>query len=91
MDAMDRFNNKQSILDAIAILDSAPIRPDMVMEANIVQLTNRVPIAHLAMERGLKALIAEGKESWKHTHGLNGLYRDLTKSDPESADYLGKL
>ena len=88
MDAMDRLNNRQSIVDAIAIFDSAPIHLDLVPDGNIVQLTNRVPIAHLAIERGLKALIAEAKGSWEHTHGLNGLYRDLAKSDPESTTYL---
>ena len=93
MDEMERLKVRQSIKDAISILDSAPIRPDMVMEANIVQLTNRVPIAHLALERGLKALIADilgidVRETKEHGHSLNKLYQSLCDCDSGSSDYL---
>jgi len=46
------------IKDVIAILDSDRIQRDMVPDVNFVQLTNRVPIPHPAMERGFKKLIA---------------------------------
>ena len=93
MDTMDRYKIRASIEDVIAILDSAPIRRDLNPETNLVQLTNRLPIAHLAIERGLKALIVEKTgESPEHirVHGLNKLYQILKKCDQESADYLAK-
>ena len=88
MDTMERYKIRASIKDVIAILDSAPIHRDLIPEANLVQLTNRVPIAHLAIERGLKALINEAGGSVEETHGLHRLYRDLKGRDQESGDYL---
>ena len=88
MDAIDRYKIEESIEDVIIILDSAPIYRNLVPETNDVQLTNRVPIAHLAIERGLKALIAEADGPKKDIHDLDKLYRDLKECDQESADYL---
>ena len=88
MDTMERYRVQESIKDAIAILDSAPIHRDLIPETNLVQLTNRVPIAHLAIERGLKALIVEAGGPQAHTHGLHKLYQSLKKCDQKSADYL---
>ena len=88
MDMMERYKIEASIEDVIAILDSAPIHRDLNPETNLVQLTNRIPIAHLAIERGLKALIGEAGGSTENIHGLNRLYRDLKECDQGSADYL---
>ncbi len=87
---MEKYRVPESIKDVIAILDSAPIRRDLNPETNLVQLTNRLPIAHLAIERGLKALItrAGGPPEDIHVHGLNKLYQILKKCDQEAADYL---
>ena len=57
---MKQYKIEESIRDVIRILDLAPIQVDMIGEKNLAQLTNRVPIAHLAIERGLKALISQG-------------------------------
>ncbi len=88
MDTMDKYKIGESIRDVIGILDSAPIRPDLVEATNIVQLTNRVPIVHLGIERGLKALIRESGGTAENTHGLNKLYRVLIECDKGAADYL---
>ncbi len=88
MDRMKRYKIEGSIKDVIAILDSAPMQPDMVPEVNFVQLTNRVPIAHLAIERGLKALIADSGAKRENTHSLQKLYRDLKEYDADSAKFL---
>ena len=90
MDTMDRYKIQASIKDVISILDSSPIRPDWVAETNIVQLTNRAPIAHLGIERGIKALITEAGGSTEKKHGLHKLYRALKKCDQTSADYLAR-
>ena len=49
MDTMDRYKIQESIADAVAILDSAPMHRDLVPEVNIVHLTSRVPIATLRL------------------------------------------
>ncbi len=88
MDTMERYKIESSVKDVIAILDSSPVHRDLIPETNLVKLTNRIPIAHLAIERGLKALIAEAGGPEEHNHGLNRLYRDLKDCDRESADFL---
>ena len=90
MDTMDRYKIRASIEDVISILDSSPIQSDLVAERNIVQLTNRAPIAHLAIERGMKVLIKEAGGSTEKKHGLHKLYRALKKCDQTSADYLAR-
>lgn len=91
MDPMEKYKIQESIRDAIVILDSAPIQRDLVPERNLVQLTNRAPIAHLAIERGLKELINDAGGDAEHTHGLNTLYRDLANYNIDAFDYLGKV
>ena len=91
MDTMERYKIQASIKDVIAILDSVPIRRDLIPEANVVQLTNRMADAHLAIERGLKALIKDIGGIPECTHALNKLYRDLGKCDQRSANYLAKV
>lgn len=81
---------KQSIEDVIRILDSAPVQPDVIPNTNIVQLTNRMPIAHLAIERGLKALTLKFGKEWETTHSLIKLYRALRSCDEDSANFLSK-
>ena len=90
MDTMERYKIQGSIEDVIGILDSAPMHRDLIPETMIVQLTNRVPIAHLAIERGLKALIADVGGPTKRIHSLNELYRDLKKCDQEAAVFLAE-
>ena len=90
MDTMERYKIRNSIKDVIGILDSSPIHLDLIPETTIVQLTNRVPIAHLAIERGLKALIADVGGTTGRIHSLNRLYRDLRKYDNDSADFLAE-
>ena len=88
MDIMDKYKIQESIKDVITILDSAPTHWDMVPETNAVQLTNRAPIAHLAIERGLKALIVKAGGTTGNIHGLKELYVILTEFDSGSAEYL---
>ncbi len=85
---MEKYRIQESIRDVINILDSAPIRWDLVSDTNIIQLTNRIPIAHLAIERGLKALITESGGELERTHSLARLYRAFQECDVASADYL---
>ena len=77
MDTMERYKIQGSIEDAIDILDSAPMHRDLIPETMIVQLTNRVPIAHLAIERGLKARIASVGGTTEPIHSRVGCQRGL--------------
>lgn len=81
---------RESIRDAIAILDSAPFYRDLMSDGNIVQVTNRAPIAHLAVERGLKALIINAGRTLERTHDLNRIYRVLGECNKESSGFLAK-
>ena len=87
---METYKIQESVEDVIAILDSAPMHLDLVRETNIVQLTNRAPIAHLAIERALKALITGAGGPAKHIHALHVLYRVLGECDKPSAAYLAR-
>ena len=88
MDRMERYKIEGSIKDVIAILDSAPMQWDMVQEVNLVQLTNRAPIAHLAIERGIKALIFDATGDIEHGHALPKLFQILAHADPDAAEFL---
>ena len=89
MELMDKHKIQVSIDDVIGILDSAPIKLDLIEEINILQLANRIPIAHLAIERGLKALIKQSKPCVRG-HSLAKLYKDLRECNSEYADFLSK-
>ncbi len=85
---MDAYIIENSIKDVLAILDSAPIQPDLLPERNLVQLTNRIPIAHLAIERGIKGLINRAGGGQEETHSLGKLYDILKIIDTNSAEFL---
>lgn len=96
MMAVNNNTVQQSIDDVIRILDSAPILRRLSFMANkpVIPLTNRVPIAHLAIERGLKALIVAAggttKVNGKNTHSLSSLYGAFKACEVKSADFLAK-
>lgn len=85
---MERYKVQDSIEDVLAILDSAQIQPDLMPERNLVQLTNRIPIAHLAIERGMKGLIKMAGGGQEETHSLGKLYDILKEVEIDSAEFL---
>lgn len=91
MNDMEKRTIRDSIDDVIIILDSAPIHRDFIADINNIRLSNRVPIAHLAIERGLKALITQACGNVEHIHCLNKLYRTLRALDQASASYLDRV
>ena len=90
MDTMERYKIQESLADVISILDSAPMHRDLLPDKMTVQLTNRMPIAHLAIERGLKALIADADGTTDRIHSLYKLNRNLRECDKDSADFLAE-
>jgi len=104
MDELKTFTLRESISDAIGILDSAPIRSDMFPQMYFLQIGNRIPMSHLAVELGLKGLIRETAEqasshevlAWLEdgrkgrTHSLASLYSKLREVDDERAKFLAE-
>lgn len=93
---------RESISDAIGILDSAPLRPSVFSPLNLMQIGNRIPVAHLAIEHGLKALIRDkvdqnsaneistwlADKSQGKIHSLEKLYSKLGEVDEGAAMFL---
>ena len=85
---MESYKITSSIGDVIAILDSAPIQLDLMPDRNLVQFTNRIPIAHLAIERGLKGLLKRAGGAHEETHALGKLLENLKAVDVDSTDFI---
>ncbi len=83
-----RYAVQRFIQDSIAMIDALPLRHDLIPAANTVQVVIRAHIAHLAIERGLKALILYAQCPNIETHALLKLFNKLKKSDKEAADFL---
>ena len=88
MDTMEKYKLEYSIKDPINILDSAPIHRDLIAERTIVELTTRASIAHLAIEKGLKALISKVGGRPEKIHALDSLYQELIRCNSDAAEFL---
>ena len=81
---------RHSVEDVIHILENEPVKDDRVPGITIVQLMNRVSIAHLSIERAFKFLIKKAGGPLVKTHDLRDRYKELLQHDPESAAFLEK-
>ena len=88
MDIMDRYKIRESISNAIQTLDSIPKSRDLIPEANIVKFIDPLSTSHLAIERGLKALIVDAGGPLKKTHNTIKLCRILAEYDRSEPDHL---
>ena len=77
-----------SMDDVIDILESAPVRPDMIGEITVSQVMNRAPMAHLSIERALKFLIRRSGLDFKEDHNLHTHLKTLRLCDTSTAEYL---
>ena len=81
-----------SMDDVIRILESAPVRPDMVSEITIAQIMNRAPMAHLSIERALKFLLRKHginiEDRRNKHHNLRKHLETLRHCDADTAMYL---
>ena len=87
---MQRNIVRHSVEDVIHILENEPVKGDLVPGITVVQLMNRVSIAHLSIERAFKFLIAKAGGPLVETHDLRDRYKELLQHDPESATFLEK-
>ena len=87
---MEEFAVRFSIDDALRILDDSPLRPDIVTQVTLAQITNRVPVAHLSIERAFKFLIQKNGRDFDPHHNLHTHLRVLRELDPSSVAFLEK-
>ncbi len=80
-----------SVRDVIRILENEPVSRDIFPEITVVQVMNRVSIAHLSIERALKFLITRAGGPLVETHKLRQLYQELLQHDPVQGKYLGEV
>ena len=83
-----RYIIQYSLEDVIDVLQGAPIQRDMVAQITVVQVMNRIPVAHLSIERAMKFLITEAGGQFDQEHGLEGRLKELNEHDKEAADFL---
>lgn len=88
METMQRFTIRHSIEDVIDILGSTPVKPDLIPQINAVQIVNRAPIAHLAIERGIKALVKEAGGTYEKNHNLRPNFQKLMACNSCAAKFL---
>ena len=68
---MKRAIIRHSVQDVIHILENEPVKGDLVPGITVVQVMNRVSIAHLSIERAFKFLITEAGGPLVETHDLS--------------------
>ncbi len=79
---------RHSVQDVIRILENEPVRRDLVDQITVVQIMNRVSIAHLSFERALKFLISRAGGPVTEEHHLGDRLRELTRYESKAADFL---
>ena len=87
---IERHIIKISVDDALSILENSPVQGDFFPQITIIQVMNRVSIAHLSIERAIKYLITQSGVSLGDIqfHDLGRLYSELTRLDSDSAAFL---
>ena len=88
MRRIERDILQYSVEDAILLLENSPVQGDLFPQITVVQVMNRVSIAHLSIERAVKFLIRESGGSPEEIHDLNKLYAQLSQHNPDSANFL---
>ncbi len=88
METVQRLTILHSIGDVIGILGSAPVKPDLNPRINVVQIMNRAPIAHLAIERGIKVLVNDSGGAYEKNHSLWTIFQKLKDCNSCAAKFL---
>ena len=88
MDTVQRFAIRYSVEDVINILDSTPVKGDLIPQITIAQIMNRAPVAHLSIERAIKALVKNSGGTYDQNHDLWDHFQKLEDCDPHAAEFL---
>ena len=79
---------RHSVEDVIRILETVPVRGDMVPELPIIESINRVSLAHLSIERAMKFLIVDAGRTYTESHHLPLHLKQLRECEPETVRFL---
>ena len=88
MENSERYFVLHSVQDVIRILHGEPVQADMVPQITIVQVMNRISIAHLSIERALKFLITESGGDFDKNHDLPSHLKELKQHNSAAAGFL---
>ncbi len=76
---------RHSVGDVINILEDQPATRDFIPGITIVQIMNRLSIAHLSIERALKFLVMRAGGPKVETHDLKERFQALSQHDHDTA------
>ena len=79
---------QNSVWDVIRMIQSAPVRSDLVPDVVINQVLNRIPLAHLTIEKSLKYRIQQVSGKITPGHDLHKQLDLLRGSSQEDAEFL---
>lgn len=88
MDTVQRFTIRYSVEDVINILDATPVKGDMIPQLTVAQIMNRGSVAHLSIERGIKALVKDSGGTFDQIHDLWRNFQKLKDCDSYAAEFL---
>lgn len=89
MDTGQRFSIRQSIGDALSIIDTAPVAVGPIHQIPTNQIImNRYPVAHLSIERAIKALVQDSGGTYDRSHNLWRNFQKLKDCDAYAAEFL---
>lgn len=88
MGEIERTVIRYSVNDVIEVLENQPVRPDLIVGLTVVQVMNRVSIAHLSIERAMKFVITDAGGEHTKNHDLPSRLKELRQHDPGSAKFL---
>ena len=79
---------QRSVWDVISIIQSAPVVFDLVPDVVIYQVLNRIPLAHLTIEKSLKYRIQQSGGQIIKSHDLHKQLDRLRRSAQDDAEFL---
>ena len=88
MDTVQRFTIRYFVEDVINILDATPVKGDMIPQLTVAQIMNRGSVAHLSIERGIKALVKDSGGTFDQIHDLWRNFQKLKDCDAYAAEFL---
>ncbi len=80
---------QNSVWDIIRMIQLAPVQSDLVPDVVINRVLNRIPLAHLTIEKSLKYRIQQSVGEYKYGHDLHkqlDLLRESAQTDAEFLD-----
>lgn len=88
MDILQKSLIQESIRDVLSIiLDATPVKEDIIPQITVAKI-NRGPVAHLSIERAIKALVKDSGGTVAKSHALCPNFQELKDCDSYAAEFL---